>query len=100
MALSALKRITTGNVGTDKFQNNVRNLLNELNAPFMNGILVKDVDLTTAVKEISHKLGRTPTGYLILKRSSGEVVFDGGEYTDKIIPLTSTGSVTVDIWVF
>lgn len=69
--------------------------------PFLNGVLLKDLSLDTTAIDVNHTLGRAFSGYLILKRSSGETVFNNASPDAiRVINLEATGPVTIDLWVF
>lgn len=52
---------------------------------------------TTAAVE--HKLGRVPTGYIVINRNANAQIWNG-TIDDKFINLTSSGAVTISLLVF
>ena len=76
------------------------NLLLEI--PFLNGQLLKDVVLPVGTTNVPHKLNRDYTGFFVLTRSSAATIFIASSPIDKsvFIPLTVSGVLTADLWVF
>lgn len=65
----------------------------------INGTLLEDLELTNTATKVSHKLGRKPRGYIIVRASAAEQIFDSG--LDKAhLNLQASGNVTVSLWVF
>ena len=69
-----------------------------LNTTLSDGQLVKDVTIDGATT-VPHSLGRTPQGYIVVRRSADESVFDSG-VTGQNLSLDSSGAVIVTLWVF
>lgn len=70
------------------------------NIPIVSGVLLENVKLDPASgNQVSHKLGRTARGYVIVSKSNGASVWNGA-FTDKIIPFQVSAAVTLSIWVF
>ena len=83
----------------EKIQNNISKSFALINADFTNGLLISDIALTAVVTQVNHGLRKTPSGYIVLKRNAGAVVFNGS-INENYIELSSTVNVTVDIWIF
>lgn len=49
---------------------------------------------------VVHGLGRIPQGYVVEGASTAVLVYDGGDPTDTVIPLTSSSAATVRLWVY
>ena len=75
-----------------------------LNSAIIAGVIVEDVDLVVgSFTSVEHKLGRKPRGYLVIRKSAAETVYeDVGDYDNRklFIKLRASGSVTVNLWVF
>lgn len=65
----------------------------------IDGELLEGVTLSATGKLVAHKLGRLPTGYLVVKRDAPAVVY-GASFDIQNMSLTATGDVTVSLWVF
>jgi len=72
---------------------------NLLRIDITDGIQLTDVDLTTTEVEVPHSLGRRPLGYIVTKLSANATVF-GTVLNSSFIKLTSSATVTVDLWVY
>ena len=83
--------VSTGTDGDLWFRNN-------------NGVILEDIDLVSgSFTDIEHKLGRKPRGYLVIRKSAAQTVYeDVGDYDNRklFIKLRASGSVTVNLWVF
>lgn len=98
--IKAFEKTNFGDYASGKMQDSTGDIFQQIKYfPFFNGILLKDVALTTSSKAVVHKLSRNPQGYLITKRNAGIVVYSS-DINNKTITLTATGTVTVDIWIY
>lgn len=74
--------------------------------PWLDGVLLTGLELGTAGTTHSHKLGRVPRGFIVLRGqcdpTSGAAAGVGmNTATDKTIVLTATADgFTVDLWVY
>lgn len=67
--------------------------------PMVHGILLEDVTLDTTLRTFNHGLGRKPRGYIVVRRSTGAVVFD--EHMDaNTIHFKASVTTVCTIWVF
>lgn len=86
-------------------QDHVESVINPvLASAIIDGVILEDIDLvSTGFTSIEHKLGRKPRGYLVIRRSSAQTVYeDAGDYDNRklFMKLRASGSVTVNLWVF
>jgi hypothetical protein len=101
MALVTLPRIT------EPSGSNISRAL-DIVATALNGVLntflskspsrIFDVVVTTSDTKVEHKLGATPTGYVILRKNADENVWDTDSNANEII-LQASGTVTVRILI-
>jgi len=100
----AFRKVTSGDRNISQLQSNVDQAVSDvIKAPILNGRLVDDVKLTSAPTRIEHKLGRKPSGYIIVKRNADAQVYDSlanEESPTLFLPLISSADVTVSIWIF
>lgn len=67
----------------------------------IDGTLLQNIKLESGVNSIQHKLNRELQGYIIVRKSANEQVWEANRnLPNKFLNLQSTGSVTVDLWVF
>jgi len=93
------KKIRTGNYNIDKIQDNLTQYLNQFDGLFiLDGILHKDIEINTSFA-LEHKLGRLPIGYIVIKKDTNAIIYNG-DITVALLNLSSSASVTADIWVF
>ena len=102
MALKALKQIATKNQELDRVQDNIQTFSEVLTKiPFLDGVLLEDVILTTTEKLINHTLGRKPLGWIIVKKNAAQDIYESGTTLQtRFLSLTAAGTVTVNLWVF
>jgi hypothetical protein len=63
------------------------------------GVILRDVDLTTGDTTVPHKLGRQPEGYVVIDRTDGKIFFRKS-WDDKHIVFTSSGVTVASLLVF
>jgi hypothetical protein len=86
-------------------QDHVESVINPvLNSAIIDGVILEDIDLVMgSFTSVEHKLGRKPRGYLVIRKSAAETVYEeAGDYDNRklFIKLRASGSVTVNLWVF
>jgi hypothetical protein len=86
-------------------QDHVESVINPvLAAAIIDGIILEDIDLVSgSFTSIEHKLGRKPRGYLVIRKSAAQTVYEEvGDYDSRklFLKLRASGSVTVNLWVF
>ena len=86
-------------------QDHVESVINPvLNSAIIDGVILEDIDLVSgSFTSVEHKLGRKPRGYLVIRKSAAETVYeDVGDYDNRklFIKLRASGTVTVNLWVF
>lgn len=103
--IKRLKKLDTNSSELNKFQDNVENSLQGLlNAPILNGTLIKDIPLVNGrVNEITHELGREPQGWYVVRKRADSRIWDTQEYNpnpSRYLSLACSHDVTIDIWIF
>lgn len=69
--------------------------------PLVDGVLLSNIALSTAPKQIEHKLRRAPLGWLVVRTNAAESVHESStELSTAYLTLTASGPVTVSLWVF
>lgn len=99
---SKIPLLQFGDYKIDQIQRNIVLLLNKItDNPFLDGVLLKDVAISTSTTSIEHKLGRQYAGYLITKLNANSVVYIGDTTEQELyIKLRASAACTVDVWVF
>lgn len=103
--IKSFKKLDTENTSLNKFQDNVEGALQGIiNAPIINGTLVKDICLEAGVvNEVHHKLGREPIGWIVVRKRKDSRIWDVQDYNvnpSRTLSIACSHQVTVDIWVF
>ena len=97
--MKSFKKIRTGNREVDQIQENLTQFFTQQAGNFLlDGILHKEITINTTFA-LEHKLGRLPIGYIVVRRDSNAVIYNG-DITNTLINLSSSASVEADIWVF
>lgn len=111
MALKEFKRIELIDTKLNKFQENVSEFVSQINPILLSGNLLlktigdnpQEITIATTRTLVSHGLGRSYQGFIIVDRTGNATVWRDTTYTenkDKFIPLIASSSVTVKLWVF
>lgn len=101
--IPAIKYRNTQDLALTVLQTSVSDAFQALAAiPFLDGVLLQDVALTTSSQDIEHKLGRAWRGYFVGKNSANAVVYTGTgtNSTSLFVSLRASASTTVDLWVY
>jgi len=95
------KKVRSDDRIINQVQDNIEQAINPIiNSEIINGLIIKDIEvLTGTVLTISHRLGRTPNGFAIVKRNANSTVWNG-IIDKKTIELNSSANVTITLWVF
>ena len=86
-------------------QDHIESVINPILASaIIDGVILEDIDLVSgSFTSIEHKLGRKPRGYLVIRKSAAQTVYEeAGDYDNRklFMKLRASGSVTVNLWVF
>jgi hypothetical protein len=105
MSLKGFKKIQAKDEELNKVQSNVEQLIEPvLNSQIINGVLLKNVILDASiVNQVSHKLGRKPQGWLIVRQRANSIIWDAQDTNTKAnrtLTLSCSANVTIDLWVF
>lgn len=88
------------------FERESRRLSESFNGPsrpFMDGILLSNISLTTATTHVPHQLSRPYRGFIVMDQTAQGNVWRDTSYTDRpqdVIPLKASTTLTLSIWVF
>ena len=89
------------NIGQDHIEEVITPVLN---AAIIDGVIVEDVILNSSTfTNVKHKLGRKPRGYIVIRKSAAQTVFEeAGDYENRklFLKLRASGTVTVNLWIF
>lgn len=99
--IQAFKEVQINEGELAKVQANLKQYLRQLNgAPFLLGVLLQEVSLSTAATNVAHGLGRVPEGWWICDIQTNGANFKRNSWDDKFINLTASATCVVKIWVF
>lgn len=98
--ISLPKRIRAKDVDLQAVQENLIDSIERVvKQQILDGVVVDSVAVQTTPTDVSHKLGRTPVGYLVISKSAPGDVYDLGRDSN-ILTLQSSAATTVKLWVF
>jgi hypothetical protein len=103
--LKAFKKIRTDSGNLDEVQENIEDVLTPfIRSQIIDGVLIRDISLSSGIdNKVNHKLGRKPTGWLLVrKRAQGDVwdLQDSNRTPSKTLVLRSSTNIVVDLWIF
>lgn len=86
----------------NRIQDRLKSVINAIaRKPIVDGILLEGVTLAnSATNRVPHNLGRLPRGWIVVKRTSGAVIYDNVAADDKFLTLNSSAAAVVSLWVF
>lgn len=65
------------------------------------GDILENIELSTTPTRVSHKLGRKPLGFIVIRINANATVYESLEpRQDLFLNLTATADVTVSLWIF
>jgi hypothetical protein len=105
MAIRRFERLTTPDENLNRVQERVEDaILPIAGSPIIDGQLIQNQSLASGTTStIAHNLGRSPLGYIVVKRDAAQHVYDVQSTNSNpgtTLLLTAGGTVTVDLWVF
>jgi hypothetical protein len=110
--LPALKKLPTGDVKADKFQDYVSQQFELINCPFIRGKFITTtinnvetdiLPLTTTATNYPHGLDREPIGFLVAYQDANASIWwdrSSSEDRDLFIRLDASATVNAKVWVF
>lgn len=89
---------------SDLFQKDVVSFTRDVSVhPLLNGQLVENISLSGTTVNVPHSLGRTPTGFIVVKKTAQQDVWQDSTSTvdtKSFLPMRAAGAVTVSLWIF
>jgi len=82
-------------------KDNLANIISELQTDVNSGRVIEDITLSSgSVTEVGHTLGRTPQGFIVVRKDANADVWESSSPDNVSFFLTSDTSVTISIFVF
>ena len=95
----ARERFSTG--ALNRLQDRVQDWATQLDKQeIVNGVLLKDVALTTSQTSIAHKLGRVPTGVILVRTPVQLDIWEPTAADKDFLYIQASAATTVNLWVF
>jgi len=99
--IKSFKKLASNDRVVTQLQENVEQAINPLlKNPLLDGVLIKDVKITTGTTlMLSHRLSRKAQGYIITKQNANAIIWNG-ELGERTLELNSSANVTIDVWIY
>lgn len=98
---TSIARVQTEDRNINQLQQNIITAVQPiLNNPLTNGIFLKDITLSSGDNSIDTKLSRDLQGYIITNMTSAYANIYKISSDNRTLVLNSSGSTTVDLYVF
>ncbi|MBV6514145.1 MAG: hypothetical protein FMNOHCHN_03735 [Ignavibacteriaceae bacterium] len=102
--LKAYAKIDSEDEAVNRIQEQLEFILNPLiKTAILDGVLLRNVNLSTTPTRVEHKLNRKHLGYFIVDKDAAADVYSmqsSETMPNKFIKLVSTAPVNVSIWIF
>lgn len=98
--MKLFRKIKTSTNDVMQLQNQVEQVLNPITKKeILDGVLLKDIIVTTAGIDVEHALLRQPLGWILVDNQADATVYRTF-WSDRILTLSSSATTTISIWVF
>lgn len=98
------KKVANANDDTMKLQERLQEFFKAIqNCPLLDGVLLTNVELTTGLNSVPHKLGRELIGWIVVRPRADARLWDSQDdniFKTKTLALNASADTTVDLWVF
>ncbi len=88
----------------DRFQRETHDIVGALSdSPLLNGVLLRDIELSTTTVRVYHNLGRPALGFIVVDRTADVRVYRDPTFAatpNVAIPLKANTTATVSLWIF
>jgi len=102
--VKSFKKIENSNTETSKLQDNVESSLKQITSKdILNGVLLKNIRLTSGSNTINHKLGRQLIGFIVIRQRAQAQIWDSQDdnsLKNLTLILNSSANVEIDLWCF
>lgn len=102
--LMKFTKLNTPDQLLNRVQDNVDRSLNPvIDVPILDGVLLQSVTLASGSNVINHTLGKTLTGWSIVRQRGVASIYDeqsSNKFPSRTLLLNSSAAVSVDLWVF
>lgn len=87
----------------NRFERDTRDVVKGISSTaILNGVLLKNVALSSSTSRVYHNLGRPAVGFIVVDATSEVNVWrdSGVTATSSFLPLVASATATVSLWVF
>lgn len=104
MRAKGYKTVESETAELNKIQDYVAAAIESLSSSeILDGLMLKNVQLVSGLNTISHKLGRPLLGWLVVRKRANIDIWDSQDtnsQASKTLNLQSSGTVSIDLYVF
>jgi hypothetical protein len=98
--IKAFKKLQAKDADLNRVQANIEQVLTPiLDSKVVDSLVLKDVEVVSGNNVVSHKLGRTMFGYLVIRKSANIDIYDI-EVSKTTLTLNCSGAATISVLVF
>ena len=98
------KKVANSNEDTSKLQERLQEFFSAIqNCDLIDGVLLPNISLVSGSNTVSHKLGRTLRGWIIVRNRADSRLWDTQDDNAnkaRTLLLSSSAATEVDLWVF
>ena len=103
--IHAFKKLQSSSAEFNKFQDNVEQVFSSvLTNPILDYTIIKEATISTGQANlISHKLGREPFGFIVIRKRADARIWDNQDnntFKKQTIDIRSSADVVVDLFIF
>jgi hypothetical protein len=102
--MAQLKTLNLEDETQNRIQDNTKKAVAQINSNVLtSGTILNSIALKSGSNTINHKLGKTLTGWFIVRQRASATIYDqqdSNKTPTQTLSLNSSADVTVDIYVF
>lgn len=100
--MADFKKIGTNNVELQKVQENVGEALQPIiKSAILNGAQLDNISLASGNNTIEHRLGKKLSGWIVVKKDSGALIYEvESDFPSRILVLNSSSQCNISLWVY
>jgi hypothetical protein len=100
MSISPYRKALVNDPEVRKVQDSIEPTIRDIvGKSILDGLLLEDISLSSGSNIISHRLGRVPRGWIVVRKSSTATIYDNS-IDEYYLNLTASAVCRVSLWVF
>lgn len=102
--MDPVNKLRSADEWLNRVQDNILRAVNQIvKIPILDGVLTDEIDLSTSITNVEHKLGREPLGWIVVAKDANADVWEvtaNNPDRARFLRLDASVTVTVRLWVF